>query len=144
MNKAKRLAMSAVVVLLTVSLQACGHSAGPSSPPQSGALVASGSAVPSSLKITDWGPHETKVGVVFNKQPNGSAALWIRLNQSLDGSTASVEFNGVLLPGAISGNLVTAGVPANLYARPGSYKVQVVARKRGRSLQSEAVAFTVQ
>jgi len=55
----------------------------------------------------------------------------------------AIEFNGTLLQGNISGDLVTAGVPKNLYAKPGSYKVLVIARKGDRSVQSNDVTFTV-
>lgn len=100
-------------------------------------------ALSGNLKITSWGPDSTQAGVVFNKQPNGSAALWIRLDQPLTGDVAGVEFNGVLLQGVVSGNLVTAGVPAELYAKPGSFKVDVIARKGDGSVQSNEVIFTV-
>lgn len=101
-------------------------------------------ALHGNLKITSWGPDSTRAGVTFNAQPNGEAALWVRLNQSIDGYQASVEFDGTLLPGNVTDNLVTAGVPAMLYAKPGAYTLRVIARKGTRSLQSNEVAFTVQ
>lgn len=106
--------------------------------------ITGGSAVPADLKITSWGLDNTKAGMVFNKQPDGSAALWIRVNQPLTGDVVAIEFNSVLLQGAITGNLVTASVPADLYAKPGSYTVAVIAHKGNRPVQSNEVTFVVQ
>lgn len=100
-------------------------------------------ALQGSLKITSWGPESTKAGEVFNKQPNGSAALWFHVSQSLTAYVAVVEFNGVMLQGIVSGDLVTAGVPPNLYAKPADYKVRVIAHKGGQSIQSNEVQFIV-
>lgn len=136
---------SAIVVAL--SLAACGNQSADTtsanSTPQSSAM-ADATPAPSSLKITSWGPQSTKAGMVFNTQPNGEAALWVRLNQSLDGYQAGIEFNGTLLQGSITSNLVTAGVPVMLYAKPGIYTLHVIARKGTQSLRSNEVAFTVQ
>lgn len=98
----------------------------------------------SPLGITSWGPDHTKAGTAFNVQPDGSASLWIRVNRSLEGYEAAVDFNGTLLQGNISGNLVTAGIPADLYATPGKYTVQLLARKGNDSVKSNGVTFTVQ
>lgn len=137
--------VAGVVALAACSNPSTGHgtaSTGPASSAVSSGAIANSTA-PSSLEITSWGPDSTKAGVAFNKQPDGSAALWIRVNQPLSGDVAAIEFNGVLLQGTVSGNLVTAGVPADLYAKPGSFKVEVIARKGDRSEQSNAVTFTV-
>lgn len=112
-----------------------------------GAASAASSATaasPAALKITSYGPNRTKAGVAFNAQPNGSAALWIRLDQSLDGYEAAVDFDGNLLHGNISGSLVTAAVPATLYAKPGTFSLHVIARKGAQSVQSNDVKFTVE
>lgn len=98
----------------------------------------------SQLKITSWGPQSTKAGAVFNAQPGGAAAIWIRVDQPLDGYEVAVDFNGTLLKGNISGNLVTAAVPADLYATSGNYEVQVLARKGNASAKSNGVTFAVE
>lgn len=95
------------------------------------------------LAITGWGPQMTKAGEAFNVQPDGSAAMWIRLDQSLGGNDAVIEFNGTQLPTVVSGNLVTAEVPAKLYASPGNFNVHVIAHKGGQSVQSDDVTFAV-
>lgn len=136
----------AVAASLALVLAACGnHQAAQTETPSASSpqAIAASSAVPGSLKITSWGPESTPAGVAFNKQPDGSAALWIHVNQPLTGDVAAIEFNGTLLQGNIAGDLVTAGVPKDLYAKPGSYKVFVIARKGGQSMQSNDVTFTV-
>ncbi len=141
-----RVVACGIGTVVALSLAGCGrHSvsaAGSSSVQQ--ATATTNATAPSALKITSWGPDSTRAGQVFNKQPNGSAALWIRVNQSLAGDEAAIEFNGVLLQGNISGDLVTTVVPVDLYAKPGAYKVHVIVRKGGQSSQSNAVTFTVQ
>lgn len=95
------------------------------------------------LAITGWGPQTTKAGEAFNVQPDGSAAMWIRLNRPLDGNEAVIDFNGTQLSTVISGNLVSATVPSKLYASPGNFNVHVIAREGGKSVQSNEVSFTV-
>lgn len=107
------------------------------------APAAPGAALPGALKITGYGPDSTQAGVAFNAQPDGGAALWIRVDQPLDGDEAAVDFNGTLLQGNVSGNLVTAGVPAALYAKAGTFSIHVIARKGTQSVQSNDVKFTV-
>lgn len=106
--------------------------------------MSSADAALAPLKITSWGPQGTKAGTAFNVQPDGSAAMWIHVNRSLDGYEAAVDFNGTLLKGNISGNLVTAAVPAALYAAAGTYDVQVIVRSGTTSSKSSAVKFTVE
>lgn len=132
-------------VLLVVALGACsqqGSGAGTGASAPAAASAATG--LPRILKITSYGPTTTKAGEVFNRQPNGGAAIWIRLDHPVDGDTASIDFNGTELQGNISGNLVTAGVPAALYAHPGTLTIQVIAHRGSESVQSNTVSFTVE
>lgn len=96
------------------------------------------------LEISSYGPAATPAGVVFNRQPDGGAAIWLRMNRSLDGDVATVVFGGTPLTGAISGNLVTAAVPASLYREPGTLDVHVVAQRGGTKQVSNGVKFTIE
>lgn len=127
-------------VAAALALAGCGNHA---NAPADAASSAASSAPLAALSITSWGPQETKAGEAFNKQPDGGAALWLHVNQSLDGDTAAVEFNGTLLPANISGNLVTLAIPAHLYAAAGNVKLHVVARRGEQSVQSNDVTFTI-
>lgn len=140
----RRLLRCMLASIMAVASAACGRQGTPAAGQQANPPVAVAPAIPGDLKITSYGPDHTKAGVVFNVQPNGGAALWIRLNQSLEGYEAAVELNATLLQGNISGNLVTAGVPAALYAQPGTYSLRVIARRGARTEQSNDVKFIVE
>jgi SAM-dependent methyltransferase len=64
-------------------------------------------------RLVAYGPASTREGVPFNEQPDGSSALWFELDGSCQGEWV-VEFDGVMLKTARSGNLVTAVVPTCL------------------------------
>lgn len=95
------------------------------------------------LKIGSWGPTETTAGSIFNAQPDGSAALWLQVNQSLDGSDAVVTMDGKSLHSAISGELITASVPEKFYATSGVHTLRVMVTRDATSLQSNDVSFVV-
>jgi len=108
-----------------------------------GLLLAScGTNKPSSIAITSWGPNTTQAGVAFNVQPDGSAALWVDVDQELDGN-AYLSLNGFKLKSSVSGKLITAGVPAVLYAQPGTYPLNVVDVIDGKEVKSNSVNFMV-
>ncbi len=96
------------------------------------------------LRITTWGPEGTKAGTAFNAQPDGSAALWVQVNQSLEGSDSVVTMDGIPLKSAISGELITATVPASFYAKAGVHALHVTMKHGGTSVQSNGVQFVVQ
>lgn len=133
--------LTAVAAALLV---ACGQHGSDTAGGQASAQVSANAAVPGNLRITSYGPDHTKAGVAFNVQPGGEAALWVRLNHSLDGHVAAIDFDGTLLQGNISGNLVTAGVPAPLYAKPGTFALHVIARAGNQPVQSNDVTFKVE
>src|SRR3546814_10470936 len=124
----KLVMMSGLALLLVGGLQACcsrsgnasgnGYAAAASSPGQAG-----------TLEITVWGPRHTTAGDPFNVQQGGQAAIWIRVDQPLDGWIAQIEFDDAVLEGHGSGHLVPAVVPDALYANRGTYEVRVAARK---------------
>ncbi|EQD55077.1 AlgJ [mine drainage metagenome] len=94
------------------------------------------------LIISAWGPHTTQVGVAFNTQPNGDAAFWVDTNQKLS-SNATIVFNSVKLKSAVTRKLVTALVPADLYAKKGTYPLYVVNTVKGNQEKSNTVDFIV-
>lgn len=148
MSAVNRIVAYTVGIAMTMTLAACGNQTAnttSSSPTQQSTNAPSSVPAVADLKIASWGPDSTKAGVVFNTQPNGSAALWVKLNQTLvPGDVAAIEFNGVLLQGAVTNNFVSAVVPAELYAKPGVYKVRVIVRRSEQTTPSNAVEFTVE
>ena len=97
---------------------------------------------PVSLAVTSWGPNATQTGVPFNVQPDSGAAFWVNVNQNLQ-SDAVIVFHGVKLRSVVSGKLVTAGVPADLYAQAGTYPLYVTEEVSGKEIISNTVYFIV-
>lgn len=82
----------------------------------------------SSVVIKSYGPKQIQAGVPFNKQPDGSAAAWMRVNRSLSNNPMSMYFDGVKLTTVIRGSLVTGLVPAALYAKPGTHALWIAGK----------------
>ncbi len=98
-----------------------------------------------SLGIEDFGPKKTKAGVSFNLQPNGKSAIWIRANQKLDGYDAAIWFDGHRLSDrGIQAGTVTGTVPAELFAKPGTYLLKIGVGEQGEQTSSETVDFVVE
>lgn len=144
MNTAQRYAVCGLTLAMAIGLQACGDQNGQGQQAGNPAVAATTSVPLTDFKITSYGPTSTKAGVVFNKQPNGGSAIWIRVSRSMEGSVATIDFSGTKLTGYIVGNLVTAAVPSSLYAKPGSYSVHVIERKGASVAQSNDVTFSVE
>jgi hypothetical protein len=137
-----RLPACGLVLVMAGGLHACCFRS--CDPGAAGDAMATADAVPvGALEITDWGPRQARAGVAFNVQPGGHAALWIRVDRPLDGESVLVRFGDAYLEGEVAGVLVTAMVPPESYARPGSYDVRVVARGRDGRRDSNKVVFTV-
>jgi hypothetical protein len=94
------------------------------------------------LAITTWGPQSTQEGTAFNAQPDGGAAFWVNVNRQLD-YKAIIVFNSVKLKSAVTGKLITAAVPANLYTKAGTYPLYVVDEVNGKEVKSNSVDFVV-
>lgn len=137
----KTLILFTMAFALTVGLSGCDR--GGQTPPSNAVGVASG-AIHGNLQITSWGPEHTNAGVAFNAQPDGTAALWVRVNHSLDGAEATIDFNGHPLTAAVQGELVTASVPASLYAATGTYPLHVSVKQGASVAQSNDVKFVVE
>ena len=144
MSRTKACSM-VLAVAVAFMLSGCSQTTGDT--PESGkSKMAAGTNNPAShesLKITQWGPQETTAGTAFNAQPDGSSALWIRVDQSLDGTDSVVVMDGSALHSSISGQLITADVPANFYASSGVHSVAVVMKKAVEKVRSDNVQFTV-
>lgn len=137
-----RLPSAGFVLLLAVGLQGCCFRTGEVDRDPGADEAAA--ATPATLGIVDWGPRQTRAGTPFNLQQDGQAAIWILVDQPLDGRGTTVRFNDTLLDGDVSGTLVTAVVPAALYATAGGYRIQVVARDGDTTWSSNNVVFTVE
>lgn len=147
MNATNKLTACTLAISLVMLLSGCSNKGGePSSTLADHPTQATSSlgATQTELKITQWGPQNTKAGVAFNVQPGGSASFWVHTNQSLEGSDAVLVLNGVQLKSAISGGLITASVPVNLYDKPGDYGLHIVMHTGKTMAQSDDVKFVVE
>ncbi|UJM94404.1 hypothetical protein LRK54_05570 [Rhodanobacter denitrificans] len=70
------------------------------------------------LEVLDWGPTDIQAGAPFNRQPDGSSAIWVSTRHAAPDT--QVVLAGVPLASKVhsEGNLVTAIVPTGLTARP--------------------------
>ncbi len=136
-----RLASYPFIFTLVLTLAGCNGD-------KAGVSVSQGTLSPSArlseLKIENWGPQRTKAGEGFNLQPGGVSAFWVRANYSLDGTDAVLVLNDVKLKSAISGNLITAFVPSNLYKNTGNYHLHIDLHVGKASRRSADVNFIVE
>ena len=67
------------------------------------------------LKIIDWGPQSTTVGVNPNAQPGGELGLWIRLSSTKELGEVQLMFNGqpAKATTVVDDGLITAAVSAD-------------------------------
>lgn len=126
--------------------------AGCSAPDSGQAPADSDRAAPSSApvarttrapSIVDYGPRDVTAGKVFNAQPDGQAAIWIRMDASLEGTDAVIRLGNTELKSSISDHLITALVPPEAYAKPGTLSLFVVQHVNGKELASGPVDFVV-
>ena len=92
--------------------------------------------------VERWGPQETRAGQVFNEQPDGAAAFWIRVG-CFPPETV-VVLNDVELPTTLhpdDGLITTHIADPTLYDTPGSYTLQLLDRDSGAT--QPVGAFTV-
>lgn len=77
------------------------------------------------LAIGNYGPTQTAQNTPFNVQPDGMSALWFVINDPNE-SDLVVEFDGVILKSARTGNVISARVPGCLLGRVRVVKVRII------------------
>jgi hypothetical protein len=83
-------------------------------------------------RVEHWGPQETRAGQVFNEQPDGAAAFWIRVGCFPPATV--VVLNNVELPTTLrpeDGLITTHITDPTLYDTPGRYSVELLDRDSG-------------
>lgn len=84
--------------------------------------------------IGRWGPRNTVAGEVFNEQPNGAAAFWVRIACFPEDTVLVMD--GVELPTTLrpADGLITAHVAdTSLYEAPGEYAIELLDRQTGNT-----------
>jgi peptidoglycan/LPS O-acetylase OafA/YrhL len=85
------------------------------------------SVVAMPVQIVDYGPKEGRKGVAFNAQPDGSSAMWFKLD-GVPPQGTSIYMSGRKLDTDLSPGLATARVPAELIASAGDRKLYLERR----------------
>ena len=82
------------------------------------------------LKILKWGPQQTTVGTVVNKQPNGETAFWFQMVGSIkSGTKLELWFGDIILSDNIVLNkeMLSSGyLPTNLLGKEGEYPLYLI------------------
>lgn len=87
---------------------------------------------PSAPRLVSWGPSSVEVGVPFNRQPDGSSALWFRLDDAPAGVTVTLDGRPLAVTVGTAG-LVSAAVP-ELPRLPGRFRLVLGDGASGRPL----------
>lgn len=90
--------------------------------------------------VIDYGPKTVALGEMFNRQPNGRSAIWIRLSEAVPES-CRLDFGGQRLNTATAGTLVTAEIPQPLLDFPCVVQLRLV-QADGEPLTGD-VAFSI-
>lgn len=84
-------------------------------------------------QVERWGPDHANRGQAFNEQPNGDAALWVRIGCAPDG--ARLLLNDKPLPTTVGTGLVTARVPHYAELETGDHEVEIHDPESGETLE---------
>ncbi len=74
--------------------------------------------------VRKWGPNPVNIGDVFNKQPNGQAAFWFRIDSM--SNQIRMIFNGESFKATVRKGLITSSLSSDyLPTKPGMYEVKL-------------------
>lgn len=121
----KTLGIFIAILSLIVILSACKKNTGPHL----------------NLILKEVGPAKTKAGVAFNMQPDGMAAVWVAAENATE-KTAIMWGDTQIRTDYQSPQLLTAPVPAELYAKKGQFQIYLVDTKTGA--KSNSLVFIVE
>ena len=96
----------------------------------------------SALRILSFGPRLVTRREPFNVQPDGSSAIWMKLDSDV-GARASIIFDGKALMTVVQRSIVTATVPPHLVAKAGLKPVWLEVRIPDGVENSEPVLLEV-
>ncbi|MHB8138583.1 MAG: acyltransferase family protein [Smithellaceae bacterium] len=93
------------------------------------------------LIIKYGGPLMTKANTVFNRQPDGNAAMWLEVKNATE-STHVMFGSQVIKPDFNSSKKLTFMVPKELYSKPGKYNIYIF--NPANNNKSNGLDFTVE
>lgn len=90
--------------------------------------------------LKEIGPSQTKAGVTFNAQADGSAAMWYKTENATK-ETVIMWGDKQVRTDFHNPGVLTSPVPPELYAKPGKYEIYLKDPKTGA--KSRSLFFTV-
>lgn len=91
--------------------------------------------------LKEIGPVKTKAGEAFNIQPDGMAAMWVKTENATE-KTVIMWGDKQIRTDYKDPQLLTAPVPAELYAKKGQFQIYLVDTKTGA--KSNSLVFIVE
>ena len=116
--------MKQLTILATLSLAAILSACDNGTPPQQ--KIPANAAAAVELKVINWGPQSTNVGIIPNKQPNGVMGIWIEVSGTQGFGEAQVLFGGQ--PAAatyVQEKVITAAIAPAQLAEPGKKEIVI-------------------
>lgn len=78
-------------------------------------------------QLVTWGPQSTPAGTPFQVQADGGSGMFFEFDRELPVAPTAVTFNGKPLGGMVAeGKVVTATVPSESLATPGTFEIVIV------------------
>lgn len=91
----------------------------------------------SSLSLVNWAQRSTPAGVPFNVQVDGNSGVSFELSQPAPPAEVVITMDGKPLTGVVvNGIIITATIPTEYLAMPGSYPVVVEFQPGGTRLDA--------
>lgn len=91
--------------------------------------------------LTEIGPSKIKVGQGFNVQPDGGSAMWAGTKNATQ-TTVIVWGERQLVTTFQNSKYLTAGVPKDLYSKPGEIQIYLLDTKTGAKSNSLVLIVT--
>ncbi|MBN1663355.1 MAG: hypothetical protein JW943_07135 [Deltaproteobacteria bacterium] len=93
------------------------------------------------LVLKEGGPLKTKANTVFNVQPDGSAAMWLIVENASERTHVMFDKKEIR-PVFHNSQKLTLTVPRELYSKPGRYEIYIFNPQNDN--RSNSLFFTVE
>jgi len=128
----------ALVLLVLLGLMTTACTAPAPAPTPSATAAPAAPAAKQSITLQTLFPDQIDLGQKFNEQPDGRSALAVKVDKATP--TSVIVFNGTSLKTEINpDNILTAFVPPELVAKPGTFPVYVT----DGGAESNRLSFTI-
>lgn len=89
------------------------------------------------VKVIDWGPQSTTVGVNPNAQPGGELGIWVRLSSTKGLGEVQLFFNGqsAVATTVVDDGLITAAIQADQLRTIGKKELTLLQTQTQKNIQ---------